>query len=341
MSDVASGVRSSSDQSMSSTSSTTRRDPEGWRTRGRWAGIAFVALAGFGVPRLLTPFWLGVVTDGLILGFAALGVGYLFGKSHLLSLGHTMFFGGSAYLFGIAVVRWSLSGEVALLLGLGGAAVVGVAIAAIAVRVPELGFAILTLAFAQALMVWLTSTGMRSLAGGQDGIRLPSDVTIFGVAVGDLRSPSQLWPVVWILLLLVIALLVYVDRSRWGKILTAVRENEDRAPFVGLGTYWPRVWLFVLTGSLASLSGLLLSLRHGFIGPGMLHWGTAADMLVAAIVGGVGVIVGPVVGSLGIGLVTNVLRSITEHVGIVIGMLFIVVVVVAPGGLMSLWRRRR
>jgi branched-chain amino acid transport system permease protein len=142
---------------------------------------------------------------------------------------------------------------------------------------------------------------VRDVTGGFDGIAVtyPSfDATFLGLTQAELGAPDTFWPLAWTVIVLVVFGLWLVGRSRFGIVLEAIRENEERARFSGYNTYFPRLAAFTISGFCASLAGVLFALKASFVAPDTLSFAIAGDSLIAAIVGGVTTVIGPVVGAI-------------------------------------------
>src|SRR3954453_2210772 len=138
----------------------------------------------------------------------------------------------------------------------------------------------------------------RPYTGGFDGTAVTFNGTFFGMTPADLATPPQVWPLIWACVVVVATGFWLVGRSRLGTLLEGIRENEERARFSGYDTYVPRLIAFTLAGAAASLAGGLLALHSAFVTPESVNFATAANSLIAAIVGGLTTLAGPVVGAL-------------------------------------------
>ncbi|MDI6912496.1 branched-chain amino acid ABC transporter permease [Nocardioides sp.] len=274
-----------------------------------------------------------LLTDAVITSLGALAVGFLLRQTGLLSLGHALFFGSAGYLVGISVRSWALPLLLAIGLALLAAVVLGLVVGALSVRLSGIGFAMLTLVFGQAALVWMTSTRLREHAGGQDGVRLPYSTELLGVSLSELQDPRIMWPVAWLTLLLALAGIILIRRSRFGLILEAMRENADRAPYIGLSVNTPRILAFAFTALLAGAAGILHVLHRGFIAPEALHWSTSGEFLIQSLIGGIGTTLGPAVGAVVLVALEEVVTGFSERWPTVLGLLLIAVLVFFPGGI--------
>lgn len=270
------------------------------RTLLRGLGIAVVALiVGLFVPEVITSQSnMEIVTDGVVLGMLALSIGFLAHRSGLISLGHTAFYGGAAYALAIATSEWGWSPAQAVVFAVVGGTLLGLVIGAFVVRTPGVSFLVLTLAIGQALHELVVQDSVREVTGAHDGLAVSwgSGDTVAGLTQAQVGNAADFWPLAWVSLVVVLVALWLVGRSRFGRVLEGIRENEERARFSGFNTYAPRLVAFTLSAAIASLAGTLFALKASFVAPDALSFVTAGDSLIAALVGGIATLIGPLVG---------------------------------------------
>lgn len=294
-----------------------------------------VLLAGFLVPSLISdPYYMNIAADGVVLGILAIGIGFLAHRSGLISLGHTAFYGGAAYGVAIAMTNWGWAPLQAAVFAVVGGTLLAVAIGSLAIRIPGFGFLMLTLAFAQALYQLSILTSVRSVTGAFDGlgITFAADQTFLGLTQAELGAADTFWPLAWTALVVVTFGLWLVGRSRFGTVLEAIRENEERARFSGFNTYVPRLIAFTISGFCASVAGVLFALKASFVSPDVLSFVTAGDALIAAIVGGFMVLAGPVVGAV-LYVYAQGEFGDTGNLQLYTGLALILVLIFLPGGI--------
>lgn len=318
------------------------------RRRALGLGIAVaVAAAGFAVPYVvLDRFAIGLLLDGVILALLALGIGYLARHLGLISLGHTAFFGGAAYAVAVATTHWGWSPTAAAVFGLGLGTVLAVAMGALVVRATGMAFLMLTLAFGQAMYTFCVQPVARPLTGGYDGLQVDyGSSTFFGLTPAELMSPGLFWPVAWAALAVSVAALWLAGRSRFGVILAGIKDNRERMHFSGYHTFGPRLAAFVLSGTVSALGGVLFALNAAYVSPETLGFLKAGDSLIAALVGGVGALLGPVLGALLYVLAQSWFNT-SGNLHLYTGVALVVVLVFLPGGIIGgigalIARRRR
>jgi branched-chain amino acid transport system permease protein len=195
----------------------------------------------------------------------------------------------------------------------------------------------ITLAVAQSLHELMLR--WRELANGDDGmpVRLPS--TLFGFDVELFQSPSTMFVVCWSALVLVVLGLAVLSRSHFGVLTVAIRENEERARYIGYQTLVPRAIVFAVSGAIGGLAGVLFALYNAFVTPGVLHWSLSGEALIMAVIGGTTSVWGPALGAMIFFVVKDAVGDLTEHWPAIIGATLIVVTVMLPHGVSGLVAR--
>jgi len=313
----------------------------------RGVTVALIALvAGQAVPFIADRFLMSLLLDGAILALLALGIGFLARHLGLISLGHTAFFGGAAYSLAIAATHWDWGPTPAAVFGFGTGTVLAAGVGVLVVRASGMAFLMLTLALGQALYQVCIQTAVRPYTGAFDGLQVEYDMarTFFGLEASEITSAGIFWRVVWVALVVSAFGLWLIGRSRFGTVLEGIRENEERMRFSGYATFGPRLIAFIVSGAVASLGGVLFALNAGYVSPETLSFVKAGDSLIAAIVGGIGTLLGPIIGAmLYIYAQTNFNASGNLH--LYTGIALVLVLALLPGGitggLTSMYRRFR
>lgn len=271
--------------------------------RGLLVGLALgvVALvAGIALPYAVTSaYTMSLAVHAALLGMMAVGIGFLARHLGLISLGHTAFFGGAAYGVGIAAQHFGWAPLPSVLFAVVAGTVLSAVMGVLVVRASGMGFLMLTLALSQALYELCVQTSARPLTGAYDGllISFPSGSTFLGQTSSDLQNPGLFWPIVWVPLIVCVVGLWLLGRSRFGTVLEGIRENEERMRFSGYNTFRPRLIAFVCSGLVASIGGALFALNAAYVSPDILGFTQAGDSLIATMVGGLGTLLGPLVGT--------------------------------------------
>jgi branched-chain amino acid transport system permease protein len=307
--------------------------------------IFYIALILFGI---VAPWFFYPIFLMKILCFALFAAAFnlLLGYTGLLSFGHAAFLGGAGYVCGYIIRDMGASPEIGLLGGVMFAALLGYLMGSLAIRRQGIYFAMITLALAQMLyFVFLQA----KFTGGEDGMQgIPRGVFL---GVLDLQNDINMYFVVYAFFLISIILIARVISSPFGKILFAIKENEPRAISLGYDVDRFKLLAFILSGALAGLAGSLQALMMGFETLSDAHWSMSGLVILMALVGGVGTLIGPIIGAFVITVlehkvgdigtwvfsVTNIewFRTLGESVTIVTGLIFVVCVMAFRKGIVG------
>lgn len=274
---------------------------------------------------------LSLLTQATIYAVFALGVGLLLRQNGMVSFGHALYFGSAGYGVGLLLQQQVMPPELALLLTLLGLGLVAFLIGLVIVRVPGVAFGMLTLAIGQ--VFYLSASRSRGLTGGADGMNIDWPARLFGIELSLLLQPKGLFLLSWGVLLGVMAGLTLLLRTRFGAITEAVRDNEERARFIGIRTLVPRAAIYALSAMVTGLAGLLAALNTGFVSPENLHWSLSGVALMMVVVGGYKALWGPALGAVVYFLAKDVLGDYANHWMAIFGIALITVIVFAPTGL--------
>jgi branched-chain amino acid transport system permease protein len=297
----------------------------------RLAVFVFAAAAGALLPNLFgSPLLLTLLTQAAINAILATGVGFLVRQNGLVSFGHAGFFGLAAYIVALSATNAWMPIGAALLVAILAPTALALLLGAAMLRLAGVAFSMLTLAVAQAF--YELALRWRSLANGDDGIAAQLPDRILGLDLSVFQQPESMFVICWIVLMLVLFGLSVLIASPFGTLTLAIRENEERARFIGYRTLLPRAVIYALSAAIAALAGVLFALYNGFVTPNVLYWGLSGEALVMAVVGGTRAVWGPALGALLFFLLKNAAGDLTEHWPAVIGGTLIVVTVMLPRG---------
>lgn len=301
--------------------------------------LALIALLAGAAIMLLTNSQsvLGIFTQAIIYAIFALGVGILLKQNGLVSFGHALFFGAAGYGMGVILSLGWMSAELAILVVLLSIAVLAFLIGLIIVRVPGIAFGMLTLAIGQ--MAYLMASRARGITGGADGMGIPWPATLFGVSQSTLLQPKTLFLISWIIMVVVTFVLLLILRTRFGAITEAVRDNEERARFIGIKTTIPRALVYMLSAIVTGIGGLLSSFNTSFVSPENLHWSVSAIALLMVVVGGSHHALGPIVGAIIYFLFKDLLGDYATHSMALFGAALIAIIVYSPDGIVGATQR--
>lgn len=283
-----------------------------------FAAIGFAVLAA--LPLLVTS---SAMVDFVIrcaaLGLFATSLNLLVGYGGMVSFGHGLFFGLGAYSFGIVMQRTGMPIPLAMLAGLALSAAVGLVVGAICVRLQEIYFAFVTLAFQMLvhsmIIAWVPVTGGDQ--GLRGGIPRPPFLGI------DLSDQRQLYWFSATVLALGLLALRHIVSSPFGYSLRLVRDNPVRAGFLGVDVYRTRLLAFVLAGVFASLGGMIMSLFVSGAYPEFAFWTMSGEAVFIVMLGGTAAFLGPMVGTVLLLLLNDFVTRVAEHHGLVLGLVIL------------------
>ena len=297
--------------------------------------IAVLALA-YPIAYSLSP------TIGIAFGYAAtwaiaaLGFNLLFGYTGLLSFGHALFLGLGAYAAGFVYKYTGIKSlEVWLAAGVAASLAVAAVIGPIVVRYTRIFFAILMLAIAQ--VFWSLYYKFYWITGGTDGIKVPR-ASILGFSLEGLDFDTY-HHIYYYLVLTLLAILAYIMwrivNSPFGLALKAVRDNEERAKFIGLSVYKMRLYAFLISAVYASITGTITAMHSRLVTPDIAYWLTSGKLVFLTLLGGTRVFIGPIIGSYAYHRIESIAMKFV-YWQLVMGLLIAVIVIALPGGIMQL-----
>ena len=291
-----------------------------WRDLG-WAGAGLVALLLvplLGAPPAIRDFIMFAMAYGLL----AMSLNLLIGYTGLVSFGHAMFFASGAYAFGLAMQSGKFSIPAAFLLAIAFTAVLALVIGAICVRLNEIYFAFLTLAFQ--MLIYNVILGWVSFTGGDQGLMggIPRPKFI-GI---DLADRTQLYVFCAVVFTVCIAIMRQLVSSPFGYTLRLIRDNQERAAFLGINVVGVKLVCFVISACMAAVGGILLSLVVSGAYPNFGFWTTSGEAIFMILLGGSNVFLGPLVGTAILRILNDVAVSYTTHTDLVLGIVILVLV---------------
>jgi branched-chain amino acid transport system permease protein len=293
--------------------------------------LVFAAVVALGIVAPFLGLYPVLLMKLLCFALFACAFNLLIGFVGLLSFGHAMFFGSSAYAAAHAMKVWGFTPELGLLFGVAVAAVLGLLAGALAIRRQGIYFAMITMALAQ--MVYFIAL-QAPFTGGEDGLQGVPRGRLFGVL--PLDEDMVLYYVVLAVVVLAWLFIARVVHSPFGQILKAIRENETRATSLGYDTDRFKLVAFVLSASLAGLAGALKALVLGFATLTDVHWATSGSVILMSLIGGIGTLAGPVVGAFVITGLENILADrVGSWVTVILGAIFVASVLLFRQGLVG------
>jgi branched-chain amino acid transport system permease protein len=287
--------------------------------------------------RWLMDFVIYVVAYGLL----ALSLNLLTGYTGLVSFGHAAYFASGAYSFGLLMQSGTVSLPIAFFAALVMTALLALIVGAICVRLTEIYFAFLTLAF-QMLFHSIILTWV-SLTGGDQGLMggIPKPV-FWGI---DLSDDRTFYTVACTLFVICALILRQVTQSPFGYALRMIRDNEERAVFLGVNIYLTKLIGFVIAGTVAGVGGIVLALFVSGAYPEFGFWTTSGEAIFMVMLGGTQTFLGPLVGAIVLQFLNGALTAYTDHSELVLGVVILIAVLGLRRGLLDfaneIWTRRR
>jgi branched-chain amino acid transport system permease protein len=307
---------------------------------GYWIGFAIVVAALVAAPLVLPEFWRRFVTEILIWGLLAMSLDLLVGYTGMVSFGHSAFFGLGMY--GAAAALLSVRPPnlwLAILYGLIAAAVVAMFVAYFSTRLRDIYFSITTLVFSQIFYVVIFT--WTELTGGENGLsfRAPP-LSIPGVVSMPFTPITLHWFVLTVVALSYL-LLRRITQSPFGMVLQSVRENEPRTRAIGYPVERYKIMAVMLSGLFAGLAGVLYAVQNRFAAPDFVFFVVSGEVVIFNVMGGMGTLVGPVVGAAFFFLLRELFsRYFTQYYLIPVGIIFTLMVIFVPQGMLGFLRRR-
>jgi branched-chain amino acid transport system permease protein len=295
-----------------------------------------VALAAFAILAILpvlssSKALLDFVIRCSALGLFATSLNLLVGYTGMISFGHGMFFGLGAYGLGLMMQRTGVSIPVAFVATLAITAVVAAIIGAICVRLKEIYFAFVTLAFQ--MLIHSTILTWASLTGGDQGLRggIPRPVFL-GI---DLANHVHLYIASCALLVLGLLLMRQIAQSPFGYTLRMIRDNATRASFLGIDVWRAKLTIFVIAALFASVGGMVMALFVSGAYPEFAYWTISGEGIFINMLGGVTTFLGPMVGTVLLLILNDTVTRLTEYYGIVLGIVILFFAIGLRKGLMD------
>ena len=280
------------------------------------------------------------VMKALCLALFACAFNLLLGYVGLLSFGHAMFFGVAAYGTAYAAREWGVSPGLAILTGTLMAGVLGSAVGSLAIRRQGIYFAMVTLGFAQ--MVYFLCVQM-PFTHGEDGLQgIARRPLLFGLI--PTKDDRVLYYVVLAIFLFGYGAIYRFIHSPFGQVLKAIRDNEQRAISLGYHADRYKLLAFVLSAAVAGLAGATKAMVLQFATLTDVSSAMSGEVVLMALVGGLGTIIGPVIGAFVIIPMQNYLAGFGEFVLVIQGVIFVVIVMAFRKGLvgeLSEWWKAR
>jgi branched-chain amino acid transport system permease protein len=270
------------------------------------------------------------VMQALCFALFACAFNLLIGYGGLLSFGHALYFGWASYLSAHSAKVWGFPPELAILTGTLTACAFGIIAGALAIRRQGIYFAMITLALAQMMFFFALQA---PFTGGEDGIQAVPRGRLFGMI--DLANDTNMYVTVVVVFLLGFLLIYRIIHSPFGEVLKAIRENEARAISLGYKTDRYKLVAFVLSATLAGLAGSTKAIVLQIASLTDVDWPMSGEVVLMALVGGLGTVFGPVAGAFIVIAMQNYLAQVGQWVTVIQGVIFVVCVLAFRRGVIG------
>jgi len=291
--------------------------------------IAFLIMVAL---LIIAPFFVYplFLMKALCFALFACAFNLLIGYVGLLSFGHALYFGWASYLTAHSAKVWGFPPELAILTGAATAAVFGLIAGSLAIRRQGIYFAMITLALAQMMFFFAVQA---PFTGGEDGIQAVPRGYLFGLI--DLGNQANMYILTLVIFLFGFLLVYRVINSPFGEVLKAIRENEPRTISLGYKTDRYKLVAFVLSATLAGLAGGTKAIVLQIASLPDVNWPMSGEVVLMALVGGLGTVFGPVAGAFVIITMQNYLAQVGQWVTVIQGLVFVVCVLMFRRGVVG------
>ncbi|MCA0278513.1 MAG: branched-chain amino acid ABC transporter permease [Proteobacteria bacterium] len=300
------------------------------------AVIALLLALNFALPE----YHHAVLARVLVLAVFAMGYNMLFGYAGLLSLGHAMFFATGLYGAGLPLYHLGWGVPAAFASGLAAGLVVSAGIGLLALRTSGVAFMIVTMMFAQ--VFYLVTLYFGEWTRGDEGLVLQQQArqVAFGETTLDLTNPTTRYLLAVALFAIVLFATLAVVRSRHGRVLVAIRENEERTRMLGYDTFTNKLAAVVTSGVICAAAGAAYALLFGYVGSTFASVQYSILPLLWVLLGGAATTLGPLIGTLFMYYVIDIASGYTSAYMLVVGVVLILLVLYFRKGVLGTVRER-
>lgn len=294
-----------------------------------------IVLLLLAVQFVVPPFQHGILVRIMVLAVYAIGYNVLLGYTGLMSLGHAMFFATGMYATGLAVYYLGIGAGQGFLIGLGASVIISAAVGWIALRTSGAAFLITTMMFAQ--VFYLTTLYLNRITGGDQGLILAGHLP--PVHVGPLRlaisDPTVKYNVALVVFAGCFLLNFWLTRLPAGRVLIAIRENEERTRMLGYNVPRYKLLALVLSGGISGAAGSAYAILFSYIGASFASILYSIYPLLWTLLGGAGTTIGPLVGTALMTYIVDIASGITDSYLIVVGAALVVIIMRFPAGVVG------
>jgi branched-chain amino acid transport system permease protein len=297
------------------------------QTRSETVAFAVMVVVLLIAPVFIYPLFL---MKALCFALFACAFNLLLGYVGLLSFGHALYFGWASYVSAHAAKVWGLNPELAIMAGAATAAALGLVAGSLAIRRQGIYFAMITLALAQMMYFFAVQA---PFTGGEDGIQAVPRGHLFGFI--NLADPINMYGTVLAIFLAGFLLIYRIINSPFGEVLKAIRENEARAISLGYKTDRYKLVAFVLSATFAGVAGATKAIVFQLASLTDVDWPMSGEVVLMALVGGLGTVFGPVAGAFVIISMQNYLAHVGQWVTVIQGVVFVTCVLAFRRGIVG------
>jgi branched-chain amino acid transport system permease protein len=272
----------------------------------------------------------------MVLAVFAMGYNIAFGYTGLLSLGHAMFFAAGLYATGLLVHLAGFPAGPAFLAGIAAGAALGLAVGLLALRTTGVAFMIVTLMFAQA--IYLAILWLGAWTGGDEGIVIDRAARVIGPL--DLSGETTRYLVAWTMFAVALLANLALARAPLGRVLVAMRENEDRSRMLGFDPFRYKLAALVVSSLYCGAAGAAYGLLFGYVGATFASTQYSILPLLWVLLGGAGTVLGPFLGTAAMFYLIDWASDLTSAYLLVVGVALVLLVLFAPRGLLGVVRAR-
>lgn len=301
--------------------------------------LAVIALL-FALQFILPAYHHGVLTRIMTLAVFAMGYNILFGYTGLLSLGHAMFFSAGLYGAGLTVYHLGWSVPAGFVAGLASGLALATVVGFLALRTTGVAFMIVTLMFGQ--IFYLLTLYFAEYTRGEDGLVIDQAARV--IEIGDiwinLTDPTTRYFAAWLLFSTVLLVTFFVVRRPLGRVLVAIRENEERTRMLGYDTFAAKLGAVMVSGTISASAGAAYAMLFGYMGATFADVQYSILPLLWVLLGGAATTLGPLIGTVFMYYIVDLSSGYTTAYLLVVGVALIVLILFFPKGLMGTVRER-
>lgn len=305
--------------------------------RSYWIWIVLAALLAFplGANLLYSSFYISLLTRIFIYAIIVIGFDLLAGYTGMVSYGHALFFGTGAYLTGMILKHWTAWFWPPIFITIMASAGIAYIIGLLSIRTREIYFVFLTFAFSQFFFVTANTLDFIGASNGLSAV--PKPIIFPGIS---LSGENAFYYFALACLVAGYLLARLITQSAFGRVMVGIRENEERTKFLGYDTRQTILRVFIISGIYGGFAGALLAAFNSFVSPNLYHPAVSGEIIMMALLGGMGTLIGPVIGSGLVIILGDILSSwLAESWMMILGAVFVTVILFSPGGIMALSRK--